>query len=344
MIEDELFGSDAPPAFEFTEREHGDADFELSSTSSTSLVPRTQRTGYLKFGLTLSLVLHLLVIFALPKIGPSDTKSALRPGESVTPIRLVELPPPKKEEPPPEKASAISDRNHIAERERLPKAVPGPRGPIGRPAPMERLAALSPPQAPEDLVKPEEEAPKEKTVSPDVKSQPIPKTKSAEAPKKPKQAPREKPSRNKGVDLRPTPAEVARALSSPGLEKSGGEFDPDGDVEEAVVDINTREDRFFSYLLHLKQKIEGVWVYPKAAAGSGLGGELILEFVVMNNGALADVSLLEPSGHGILDDSAMSAIRTAAPYHPFPPSLKAKRLRIRARFIYVTQSFFRRIM
>jgi protein TonB len=294
----------------------------------------------------LSLVLHVAAVVVAPRIGPIKDKSFLRPGETVTPIRLVELPTPKKEEPPPERASAISDRNHTAERERLPKAVPGPRSPIGRPAPMERMAALTPPQAPEDLVKPQDQAPEEtpKKEEPKPKPQPQQKTKSQEADKQPPRPPKERPQRNKAVDLRPTPSEVARALSAPGAQSSGGEFNPDGEVEEAVVDINTREDRFFSYLLHLKQKIEHRWVYPKTAASTGLGGELIVEFLVQNNGTLVDVSLLEPSGHVILDDSAMSAIRTAAPYHPFPPSLKAKRLRVRARFIYVTQSFFRRIM
>jgi protein TonB len=115
-------------------------------------------------------------------------------------------------------------------------------------------------------------------------------------------------------------------------------------VEEAVVDINTREDRFFSYLMHLKQKIQGVWVYPQVAARSGLGGSLTVEFSIAKTGDLIAVNLLDSSGHAILDESAMKAIKTAAPYHPFPERLKAQRLRIRANFIYVTSSFFRSIM
>ena len=63
-------------------------------------------------------------------------------------------------------------------------------------------------------------------------------------------------------------------------------------VEEAVVDINTREDKFFSYMLQLKRKIQGVWVYPASAAQSGLGGSLALEFSIAKNGDLLYVNLL----------------------------------------------------
>lgn len=341
--EHEAFDSDAP----FTELPLDTEDLggELSFPRSHRFL-RDERTRYLTFFVLLSLILHFAAIIAAPRISAtSNAKSLLRPGETVQRVRLVELPPPKKEEPPPERASAISDRNHTAERERLPKAAPGPRGPIGRPAPMQQMAKLTPPLAPEDLIKPKEDTPEESPKPPEVKpKQPAP-TKSRDPERRSPVTRREKPTEKTNVDLRPTPSEVARALSSPGTAKnSGGDFDPEGDVEEAVVDINTREDRFFSYLLHLKQKIEHRWVYPKAASMTGLGGELIVEFLVLNNGTLSDVSVLDSSGHGVLDDSAMAAIRTAAPYHPFPPSLRAKRLRIRARFIYVTQSFFRRIM
>jgi len=40
----------------------------------------------------------------------------------------------------------------------------------------------------------------------------------------------------------------------------------------------------------------------------------------------------------------MKAVKTAAPYYPFPERMRAKRLRIRANFIYVTGGFFRSVM
>lgn len=290
-----------------------------------------KRDTYLTYGIIASVVIHVALLAAIPRLGDlAPARAFLKPGEEVTPIRLVEFPtPPEKTEPPPDKASGISDRNHTAKRERIPKALPRPKAFPGKMTPSPpRMAALSPPPAPEDLMKEREEKPPEPSR---VEKRPA---------RKP--AKKRRSSGNKtGVDLRPTPQEIARALSG----RAGPtDFYPEGDVDEAVVDINTREDRFFSYLLHLKKKIEGVWIYPSTAAKSGLGGELTLEFLVSQEGKLLGVSLLDSSGYSILDQSAIRAIRTAAPYHPFPPRLKAKRLRVRARFIYVTNRYFRRIM
>jgi protein TonB len=140
------------------------------------------------------------------------------------------------------------------------------------------------------------------------------------------------------VDLRPNAAEIARGSFGGGADFLQGEAD------EIVLDINTKEDRFSSYLVHLKQKIQGVWIYPSGAAKAGLGGGLTVEFSIDKSGELLYVNLLDSSGHTILDESAVKAIRTAAPYNPFPARMKAKKLRIRANFIYVTQNFFRNIM
>jgi protein TonB len=303
-----------------------------------------EEDSYLKYAIVASCLLHLAVFVAVPslvEIAPSA--SFLKPGEEVTPIRLVEFPTPQeKSEPAPDRASAMSDRDHKAVQQRIPKTLPGPRPLLGNILPPQtRIAALAPPMAPEELAKSREEKGEKESGgkgSPDRDSQ---KRKLSEG-KKPFRSSAEKGENRKGpVDLRPTPKEIARALAGA---NGSADFYPEGDPDEAVVDIDTREDRFFSYLLHLKKKIEGVWTYPQVAARNGLGGELTVEFLVSNNGELLGVNLLDTSGYSILDESAMRAIRTAAPYHPFPSRLTAKRLRVRAKFIYITQSYFRRIM
>lgn len=303
---------------------------------------------YLKYGIIASVLLHLALLTVVPRLGSLvPARAFLRPGEEVTPIRLVEFPnPPEKKEQPPEKPSAISDRNHTAAKERMPKAPLSPKPPIGKmEQPPQRIAALAPPVAPEDLLESREESAEKETPEPKkVESTPLDK-KRPEDKKRPdgkKRVQRDRKNVDKRrVDLRPTAQEIARAISPPG---GPSDFFPEGDVDEAVVDINTREDRFFSYLLHLKRKIEGVWIYPRAAAESGLGGQLMVEFLILKNGKLVAVNLLDSSGNSVLDHSAVKAIRNAAPYHPFPPRLRAKRLRIRARFIYITKSYFRRIL
>jgi protein TonB len=314
------------------------------------------RESFLKYCLIASLLLHLALFVAIPRlmeVAP-EKKSLLKPGETVRSVRLVEPPQEeKKPEPPPEQASAISDRDHTAIKERIPKAPPmstppmaaaspPPEPPLGKIEPQQKMASLAPPLAPERFVKskedPKEKKSPEKAEDREDKNK-VARTKTTEPEPKPKK--RESTPNKRPADLMPTPQDFANALRSA---RSSPDFFPDGDVEEAVVDINTREDRFFSYLMHLKRKIQGVWVYPQVAARSGLGGSLTVEFSIAKTGDLIAVNLLDSSGHAILDESAMKAIKSAAPYHPFPERLRAQRLRIRANFVYVTSSFFRSIM
>jgi protein TonB len=301
--------------------------------------PGPARDTYLIMAVVLSIVFHVVLLGLLPRaLNLTSRKGLLKPGEKITRVRMVEFPkPPDKPEPPPKQAAALSDRNHTAERQRLPKRIPRPL--LGKPAPPPRIAALTPPMAPEDLIRPKEEETERKPKLPKMEKPP-PK---AAKPAKPSESSRRKRANKprRTMDIMPTPREIARALAAP---RGSPGFYPDGDPEEEVIDINSREDRYFSYLLHLKRKIEGVWVYPRVAADQGVGGALIIEFLIYRNGTLLGVKLLDSSGIPLLDECALKAIKAAAPYHPFPQRLRAKRLRIRAKFIYLTKSFYRRIM
>ncbi|MGD9818607.1 MAG: TonB family protein [Desulfomonilaceae bacterium] len=301
-----------------------------------------------KYCVVAALIFHFSLILAIPYFQQfASPNQILKPGEKVTQVRLVEPQEPQKQvEPPPKEASAISDRDHTAEKQRLPKIPPVPKAPIGHiDAQNQRTASLIPPDAPESPQKADRDTKEKKEPEEDQKKRNSQQRSETVNKKIEKETPVEQSrphnSKRKKIDLRPTPQEIAKGLSRvPGA----NDFFPEGDVEEAVVDINTREDTFYSYMLHLKKKIEGVWVYPSAAAKSGLGGSLALEFSIAKDGQLLYVNLLDSSGHTILDESAIRAIKTAAPYFPFPPRLQAKRLKIRANFIYITSNYLRNIM
>ncbi len=311
----------------------------------------------LRYCVIASVALHLAFFAAIPMLTRFvPAKSFLNPGDQITPVRLVEVPSlEKKQEPPPQMASAISDRDHTAEKQRLPKVLPDPRPPLGKMEPVpQRLAALPPPVAPEDFIKPKEEKSQK-----DEKSQQEDKDKKEEKPdnadaaqkahKKPHNAIKE-PSPHRAskrdlitrhIDLRPTPTDIGRGLSA---SHGNPDFYPEGTPDEPIIDINTREVNFFSYLQHLKQKIQAVWIYPAVAARAGIGGSLLLEFSVSKEGQLLGVTLLDSSGHTVLDESAKQAIKSAAPFFPFPPRLTAKRIRIRANFVYITGNSLRNLM
>jgi len=309
-----------------------DPEISIGASESRSL---PEKNTMLKYCVVASFILHVIFLVYLTQIAQlTPTKASLAAGPNIQSVRLVELPPQRQApEPPPEQAPAVSDRDHTAEKQRLPKMVPGPKPPLPKIEPLDkRLASRIPPMAPEDFVKPREKKKEETSKNiMEERSKPKPRPEAPSAKDKAKNPP----------DLRATRQEIARALSSP---EAGSDYFPEGDVDEAVVDINTREEKFFSYLLHLKRKIQGVWVYPQSAARQGVGGVLSVEFSIARSGELLYVNLLDSSGNNILDDAAMKAVKTAAPYYPFPERMRAKRLRIRANFIYVTGGFFRSVM
>lgn len=329
------------------QQEHSEDDGLSSARGGLERIARVinrDKELYLPYCIAASLLLHVVFFVVLPQLGKwAPARPFSSPADQGTRVRLVELPPQQKQEKPPEQAAAVSDRDHTAERQRLPKALPSPKSPLGQLDSMpNRIAALPPPMAPEDFDKPKEEKqkPEEKAENQTAVQRPLKK-----GPLNGKDhttsRTRHNSLKNRNVDLRPTPGEIARGLASPG---GPSDFFPEGDPDETVVDINTREERFFSYLLHLKRKIQAVWIYPAVAAKAGIGGNLTIEFLISREGELLGVNLLDSSGHTILDESAMSAIKAAAPFFPFPERLTAKRMRVRANFIYVTSNFLRNIM
>jgi protein TonB len=45
--------------------------------------------------------------------------------------------------------------------------------------------------------------------------------------------------------------------------------------------------------------------------------------VIRRDGSLEDIQILSSSGYAVLDEAAITIVRMAAPYSPFPPELRA---------------------
>ncbi|WP_237758202.1 energy transducer TonB [Anaeromyxobacter sp. PSR-1] len=58
--------------------------------------------------------------------------------------------------------------------------------------------------------------------------------------------------------------------------------------------------------------------YPPAAELMGWSGTVRVGFTILTDGSVADLRVVESSGHGVLDRAALAAVRKAAPY-PRPP-------------------------
>jgi len=117
---------------------------------------------------------------------------------------------------------------------------------------------------------------------------------------------------------------------------TGGKAGERGEIVEeggtTLKALNAPEIQFISYFAGIKRKIELVWGYP--AAADGIEGDVIVDFVIGRGGRLDAINLVQGSGHKMLDDEALGAIRKASPYDPIPSEYKIPNLQIRAHFIY----------
>ena len=100
------------------------------------------------------------------------------------------------------------------------------------------------------------------------------------------------------------------------------------------VTLDTDEFKFISYNRWLKIKVESVLRYPELAAMSGYQGTLYIKFDILKDGSLSNLELLKSSGYKILDDEALRAIRSSAPFQPLPDDWHMERYSIRAAVLF----------
>jgi protein TonB len=104
--------------------------------------------------------------------------------------------------------------------------------------------------------------------------------------------------------------------------------------------FDAKEYRFLLYNTRLKERIEGIWVYPPYEAEHGIYGDLEIRFTIKKNGQLGSVEILRTSGHKSLDDAAIKALRDAAPYWPLPDEWGMDAYTIEGHFIYTIYGSF----
>lgn len=85
---------------------------------------------------------------------------------------------------------------------------------------------------------------------------------------------------------------------------------------------NTRESRLAPYLDAWRRKVErlGTLNFPQIARGGA--GNPVLEVSIRGDGSLGQVIVKRSSGHKEIDQAALSILRLASPFDPFPAELR----------------------
>jgi protein TonB len=90
------------------------------------------------------------------------------------------------------------------------------------------------------------------------------------------------------------------------------------------ISARTKEFKYASYMRDWVAKVErvGELNYPDAARRENLSGKLIVQVAVYPDGSVREITIRKPSGYKILDDAAVRIVKLAAPFAPFPESIK----------------------
>lgn len=101
-----------------------------------------------------------------------------------------------------------------------------------------------------------------------------------------------------------------------------------------TLQLNTSELRYQKYLVAMKDRIQFFWEYPDIASRSGWQGKLRIDFVINRDGTVGEIKLVKSSNYPVLDDAAITALRLATPFPPFPDSFGIESIVIRGNFEY----------
>ena len=91
------------------------------------------------------------------------------------------------------------------------------------------------------------------------------------------------------------------------------------------ISASSREYKYAAYMEAWRAKVErvGNLNYPEEARQRGLSGNLVLDVALSPDGNIHQITVRRSSGHKILDEAAIRIVELAAPYAPFPPSIRA---------------------
>ncbi|MGI9206101.1 MAG: energy transducer TonB [Woeseiaceae bacterium] len=101
-------------------------------------------------------------------------------------------------------------------------------------------------------------------------------------------------------------------------------FIRDENPRELVTSVDTKESTIAGYLNRWKTKIEtvGIKYFPEEALTDGVTGSPTLEVTISASGQLQEVLVRRSSGSKALDQIALSILRRAAPFDPFPEAVR----------------------
>jgi protein TonB len=101
--------------------------------------------------------------------------------------------------------------------------------------------------------------------------------------------------------------------------------------DERWITPDTRASQLAPYLVSWKHKVErvGTLNFPMAARNARLSGSPVVEVEITADGRLRQAKVQRSSGHGALDAAALTILKLASPFDPFPADMATEYARLR---------------
>ena len=302
----------------------------------SAVVPREQpvapamERGSFRLAIVLSLALHAAAFAALQSWTENDLERALgnaaMPAAEgtviVIPVEVVAdsaLP------------SAVAPTNSTTPEAQTPNptavAEPEKPEPESRPVAEPVPSAAPPPPLAAEVPAEERVAPLPDTKAPDwrmVEERPEPKP--VETPRPVEERPVEEKTAPKEVrrtEARPAAPSAAAAPARPAASATPGRVGNRGNIETGGTALVS------SYQAQVQAHLQRFHAYPEAARSRGITGVAVVRFALASNGQVLSAILLSGSGTSILDEGALSIVRRASPFPPFPVGLSRRANEVR---------------
>lgn len=135
------------------------------------------------------------------------------------------------------------------------------------------------------------------------------------------------------------PPEINGQLAAGEMRTQGEPADPTPVNPEPPIRVEGEAPERKSYYTAIRMAVNNRWIIPPAAKNRFKPGRLTVDFAIGREGALLNWFVIESTGDSILDHAGQEAIRSAAPFPPFPDDLKQfSQLDIRMHFDYKAQN------
>jgi len=103
----------------------------------------------------------------------------------------------------------------------------------------------------------------------------------------------------------------------------------------AVIPLDTKNLRYFSYFTRVQRSIDQSYYYPREGASELQNGVVSISFEINRDGSLGKLKVIGSSGKGILDEAAVTIIQNAAPFSNIPSRINHAPLKVVTNLLFI---------